>query len=65
MEYFPDGDLYDCVKTPLPEREVQVIAHQLAEALFSMHQKKFTHRDLKPSVSSHRKLSPKSLISDI
>ena len=51
MEYFPNGDLLDCVTTALPEPEVQIISHQLIEALQLMHQKKFTHRDLKPSVS--------------
>ena len=51
MEYFPNGDLLDCVTKALPEPEVQIISYQLIEALHLMHQKKFTHRDLKPSVS--------------
>ena len=51
MEFIPNGDLYDCVDAPLPETEVQGISHQLIEALSLMHQKKFTHRDIKPSVS--------------
>ena len=55
MEYFPNGDLCNCVSTALAEEEVRIIAHQLTEALESMHQRKFTHRDLKPSVSSPEK----------
>ena len=51
MEYAPHGDLEECVKENLPEPEVQTIAVQLVEALTLMHQKNFTHRDLKPSVS--------------
>ena len=54
MEYFPHGDLDNCVTTALPEPEVQLITHQLVEALEIMHRKKFTHRDLKPSVSFPR-----------
>ncbi|KAI4140989.1 MAG: hypothetical protein L6R39_005558 [Caloplaca ligustica] len=49
MEYFPHGDLDACISTPLPEKEVQSISHQLIEALDFMHRKKFTHRDLKPN----------------
>ena len=51
MEYAPHGDLEECVKENLPEPEVRTIAMQLVEALTLMHQKNFTHRDLKPSVS--------------
>lgn len=50
MEFFPHGDLYECVKAPMEEEEVQIISHQVLEALAFMHQKKFTHRDVKPSV---------------
>ena len=50
MEYAPHGDLEECVKEKLSEPEVQAIALQLVEALTLMHEKNFTHRDLKPSV---------------
>ena len=59
MEYFPNGDLADCVRSALPEQDVQIISHQLIEALQFMHQKKFTHRDLKPSVSLGSNLHPR------
>lgn len=51
MEYFEFGDLGQCVTEPLPEVEAQSIVFQVAEALEFMHEKHFTHRDLKPSVS--------------
>ena len=51
MEYFPNGDLINCVEKPLPELEVRIISYQLLAALQSMHQKNFAHRDLNPSVS--------------
>lgn len=50
MEYFEFGDLGQCVTAPLPEVESQRILFQVAEALEFMHEKHFTHRDLKPSV---------------
>ncbi|KEF61421.1 CAMK protein kinase [Exophiala aquamarina CBS 119918] len=50
MEYFEFGDLGQCVTAPLPEGEAQSIIFQVAEALEFMHEKHFTHRDLKPSV---------------
>lgn len=57
MEYFPNGDLINCVEKPLPEPEVRILSYQLLAALQSMHQKDFAHRDLKPSVG----LSPDGL----
>lgn len=53
MEYFPCGDLTNHVTEALAEGDARVISHQLAEALNFMHDKKFTHRDLKPSVRQH------------
>jgi serine/threonine protein kinase len=52
MEYAQQGDLNDCVKEPLPEPEAKVIAQQIVEALEILHQRRWAHRDLKPSVSS-------------
>ena len=52
MEYAQQGDLNDCVKKPLPEHEAKVIAQQIVEALEILHQRRWAHRDLKPSVSS-------------
>ena len=50
MDYFPNGDLLNCVEKPLTESEVRIISYQLLLALQSMHQKNFAHRDLKPSI---------------
>jgi serine/threonine protein kinase len=52
MEYAQHGDLNDCMKEPLPEYEARIIAHQIVEALEILHQRRWAHRDLKPSVSS-------------
>ena len=52
MEYAQHGDLNDCVKEPLPEHEVRTIAQQIVEALEILHERRWAHRDLKPSVSS-------------
>ena len=51
MEFFEHGDLASCISQPLPEEEAKTITCQVLEALDFMHQKNFTHRDLKPSVS--------------
>jgi calcium/calmodulin-dependent protein kinase I len=50
MEYLPHGDLSGYLDEfgPLPEHEVQQIAHQILEGLQCMHNHKFVHRDLKP-----------------
>jgi calcium/calmodulin-dependent protein kinase I len=50
MEYFEFGDLDQCLKHPLPEREAQQITHQLLEALEQLHLNGYAHRDLKPAV---------------
>ena len=52
MEYAQYGDLSNCVKEPLPEHEGRIIAQQIVEALEILHQRRWAHRDLKPSVSS-------------
>lgn len=50
MEYLPQGDLHNCLNSPLPEKQGQDIVHQILEGLFFMHDNGFTHRDLKPAV---------------
>ena len=42
------------IEKALPEEEGQLIAIQILEALDFMHERNFTHRDLKPAVrASH------------
>ena len=50
MEYLPYGDLQKYLGSPLPENEGQHIVSQILEGLYFMHDKGFTHRDLKPNV---------------
>ena len=52
MEYFKHGDLQSFMNSPLPERDVGIITRQLLEGLNVMHKYGFTHRDLKPQVST-------------
>lgn len=52
MEYFPLGDLYQHLGSPLPEVESRQIVTQILEAIHFMHDYGFTHRDLKPQVSA-------------
>ena len=52
MEYFELRDLRSCMSArktlALPEEAVKSIARQALQALTTMHEKKITHRDLKP-----------------
>jgi serine/threonine protein kinase len=50
MEYLPHGDLSHYLDKfgPLPQHEVQCIAHQILDGLATMHEHDFVHRDLKP-----------------
>lgn len=52
MEYFKHGDLQNFMDSPLAERDVGIITRQLLEGLNVMHKLGFTHRDLKPQVST-------------
>ena len=52
MEHAQHGDLNDCIKEPLPEHEARSIAQQIVEALEILHQRRWAHRDFKPSVCS-------------
>lgn len=52
MEYLPDGDLQKYLHSPLLEEEARHIILQVLEGLQFMHDNGFTHRDLKPAVSS-------------
>ena len=52
MEYFEHGDLQNFMNSPLPECDVGIITRQLLEGLNVMHKHGFTHRDLKPQVST-------------
>jgi serine/threonine protein kinase len=50
MEYLQLGDLQSLLTNALPESEARSIAEQLLEGTHFMHENKFAHRDLKPSV---------------
>ena len=52
MEYFKHGNLQNFMDSPLPERDVGIITRQLLEGLNVMHKHGFTHRDMKPQVST-------------
>jgi calcium/calmodulin-dependent protein kinase I len=55
MEYCEQGDLqnYLAFAPPLPEQQSQEVAFQILEGLNFMHENGFSHRDLKPGVSSY------------
>ena len=50
MEYLPDGDLHQYLNSPLLEKDGRRIVSQILEGLRFMHERGFTHRDLKPAV---------------
>ncbi len=50
MEYLPLGDLEHYLAKPLPEDQACTISQQVLQGLAFMHENKFAHRDLKPSV---------------
>jgi serine/threonine protein kinase len=52
MEYFPLGDLGNFIENDISEDSVREIASQLLQGLAFMHAEGYTHRDLKPAVSS-------------
>ena len=52
MEYFPFGDLEQYIGLGLPEADGKLITAQLLGGLSIMHKHDFTHRDLKPAVST-------------
>ncbi len=56
MEYLQLGDLEGYLQTPLSHTEARQVTKQLLEGLEFMHDNKFAHRDLKPSVSDYRDL---------
>lgn len=55
MEYFPLGDLSNFIENDISEESIREIASQLLQGLTFMHAEGYTHRDLKPAISS---LSP-------
>lgn len=54
MEYVEHGDLqrYLYSALPLPESDTQQITFQVLEGLHFMHKNGYSHRDLKPGVST-------------
>ncbi|KAJ5729631.1 uncharacterized protein N7483_004139 [Penicillium malachiteum] len=50
MEYVPGGELSTFLQSPgkIPEEMVQTITRQLLRALHYLHQRRITHRDIKP-----------------
>lgn len=52
MEYIQHGDLENHIRPTLTENDTRQITSQLLDGLHIMHQNGFTHRDLKPAVSS-------------
>jgi serine/threonine protein kinase len=50
MEYVELGDLENILVAPLPELEAREIIRQVLRSLEYMHENRFAHRDLKPSV---------------
>lgn len=60
MEYFKHRDLQRHLfsSTTLPESQAQQITFQVLEGLQFMHMNRFSHRDLKPGVSTLRPQYP-------
>ena len=54
MEYVNHGDLHHHLDSapPLPESDAQQITVQVLEGLHFMHENGYSHRDLKPGVST-------------
>ena len=54
MEYFPAGDLFNYVQDyqSLSENDGREIASQIVSGLFLMHSEGYSHRDIKPHVST-------------
>lgn len=50
MEYLRYGDLSNYTSTELLEMEIKEIADNVLRGLKVMHEKGFTHRDIKPQV---------------
>jgi serine/threonine protein kinase len=48
MEYFPRGDLRQCLARPMPVAQALHTLRQIAHALTAIHQRGIVHRDLKP-----------------
>jgi len=50
MEYIPHGDLTQYVNdaSVMPEYMCRYVAHQMINALSYLHERKITHRDVKP-----------------
>lgn len=57
MEYVRHGDLFRYVKNGLPEEECRTIVLQVLQGLQFMHDAGYVHRDLKPQVGVHRRIS--------
>ena len=58
MEYLTHGDLSSYITKGISEIDAKGICLQLLEGLEIMHEKSFTHRDLKPQVHSPSRLQP-------
>ena len=54
MEYLPAGDLFNYVQDyqSLSENDGRGVASQVVSGLFLMHSETYSHRDIKPHVST-------------